>query len=60
MAIIDETGATRHTMTRSELERLYKEIERFVDDSTFDEYLEHDYAIKEIQTMIHQRMRLSD
>lgn len=47
-------------MTRAELERLYKEIERFVDDSTFDEYLEHDWAIKEIQTMIHQRMRTAE
>lgn len=60
MAIIDRTGATRHTMTRAELERLYKEIERFVADSTLDECYANEKAIKRIETMIHQRIRLAD
>ena len=47
-------------MSRAELEHLYKEIERFVADSTPDEYREHEQAIKEIQTLIHQRMRTAD
>ena len=55
-----KTGARRHTMSRSDLEHLYKEIERFVADSTSDEYREHEQAIKEIQTLIHQRMRTDD
>lgn len=60
MAIIDRTGATRHTMTRAELERLYKEIERFVADSTLDECYANEKAIKGIKIMIHQRMRFAD
>lgn len=60
--IIEETktGARRHTMSRAELEHLYKEIERFVADSTADEYHEHKQAIKDIQTLIHQRMRTAE
>lgn len=58
--IIDGTGATRHTMTWAELERLYKEIERFVADSTEEEYRANEPAIKGIETMIHQRMRTAD
>ena len=60
--IIEETktGTRRHTMNRAKLEYLYKEIERFVADSTSDEYREHEQAIKEIQTLIHQRMRTAD
>lgn len=55
-----KTGARRHTMSRAELEHLYKEIERLVADSTPDEYREHEQAIKGIETMIHQRMRTAD
>ena len=58
--IIDESGAKRHTMTRAELERLYKEIERFVADSTLDECYANEKAITGIETMIHQRMRSAD
>ena len=60
--IIEETktGARRHTMSRAELEHLYKEIERFVADSTTFEYRVHEQAIKEIQALIHQRMRTAD
>lgn len=60
--IIEETktGARRHTMSRAELEHLYKEIERFVADSTNFEYRVHEQAIKEIQALIHQRMRTAD
>lgn len=57
---IDESGAKRHTMTRAELERLYKEIERFVADSTLEESCANEQAIKGIETMIHQRMRSLD
>ena len=60
--IIEETktGARRHTMSRAELEHLYKEIERFVADSMPDECRENEQAIKGIETMIHQRMRTAD
>lgn len=58
--IIDESGCARHTMSRAELEHLYKEIERFVADSMPDECRENEQAIKGIETMIHQRMRTAD
>lgn len=54
--IIDETGATRHTMTRAELERLYKEIERFVADCTQQEYTENKQAITAVYTLIHKHI----
>lgn len=47
-------------MTRAELERLYKEIERFVADSTLEECYANEKAITGIETMIHQRMRSAD
>ena len=56
MAIIDETGATRYTMTRAELERLYKEIERFVADCTLQEYNENKQAITAGYTLIHKHI----
>ena len=60
--IIEETktGARRHTLHRGWLETLYKALETFVADSTPDEYREHEQAIKEIQALIHQRMRTAD
>lgn len=60
--IIEETrtGVRRHTMSRWELERLYRELEQFIADSTTDEYKEHEAAFKEIQAMIHLRTRTAD
>lgn len=56
MAIIDETGATRYTMTRAELERLYKEIERFVADCTQQEYTENKQSITAVYSLIHKHI----
>ena len=56
MAIIDETGATRYTMTRAELERLYKEIERFVADCTPQEYNENKQSITAVYSLIHKHI----
>lgn len=56
MAIIDETGATRYTMTRAELERLYKEIELFVADCTQQEYTENKQAITAVYSLIHKHI----
>lgn len=56
MAIIDETGATRYTMTRAELERLYKEIEQFVADCTQQEYTENKQAITAVYSLIHKHI----
>lgn len=56
MAIIDGTGATRYTMTRAELERLYKEIERFVSDCTKQEYNENKQAITAVYSLIHKHI----
>lgn len=60
MIIEKETGARRHTMSRAELEHLYKEIERFVADSTLAECYANEKAITGIETMIHQRMRMAN
>lgn len=55
-----QTGARRHTMRRAELEKLYRDIERFVADSMREECVKHEAAIKEIQTMLHERMKTAD
>ena len=57
MAIIDETGATRYTMTRAELERLYKEIERFVADCSQQEYNENKQSITTVYSLIHKHIQ---
>ena len=41
-------------MTRAELERLYKEIERFVADCTQQEYNENKQSITAVYSLIHK------
>ena len=61
MLIIEsQTGAQRHAMSRAELDRLYREIEKFVADSTLNEWKANEQSIKNVLTMIHQRMRTAD
>lgn len=50
--IVDD--AIRHTMSREELESLYRGLERFVADLSIKEVLDHQSAIKEVQTILHK------
>lgn len=47
----------RHQLKRSALEGLYRQFDNFIADLTFDEYKAKEIHIKEIQTLIHQRIR---
>lgn len=54
---IDEVGATRHAISDKELNELYKRLENFIADCTFEEVKENRDAFVKVQTMIYQRMR---
>lgn len=55
----DELGAVRHAMTAKELNDLYKSLEIFIADCTRSEVGANRDALNKVQTMIHQRMRLT-
>lgn len=55
----DELGAVRHAMTAKELNDLYKSLENFIADCTQSEVDANRDALNKVQTMIHQRMRLT-
>lgn len=55
----DELGAVRHAMTAKELNDLYKSLENFIADCTWSEVDANRDALNKVQTMIHQRMRLT-
>ena len=57
MSIIDSSGVRRYTMSREELEFLYKQLERFVADCTNEEYIENIDAIKGVYTLIHKHIQ---
>lgn len=57
---VDEYGATRHAMTYSELEHLYRKLDNFIADCTYEEAQENKDAIIAVKTMIYQRMRKAD
>lgn len=56
---IDEVGATRHAISDKELNELYKRLENFIADCTRSEVDANRDALNKVQTMIHQRMRLT-
>lgn len=47
----------RHTMTNDKLNELYRQLDNFIADSTWEEVQEHLPAFNEIKTVIHQRIR---
>jgi hypothetical protein len=55
----DELGAVRHAMSMNDLRDLYKRLENFIADCTRSEVDANRDAINKVQTMIHQRMRLT-
>ena len=56
MPVIDEYGVPRHTLTRTQLEALYKALENFIGDCTVEEYRAKEEAFNHVKTAIHQRM----
>lgn len=56
----DELGAVRHAMTAKELDDLYKRLENFISDCTRSEVDANRDALNKVQSMIHQRMILTN
>ena len=50
---IDNMGATRHALTKEELESIYKDVEDLQADLTFEEYEQHREAFTQIKALIH-------
>lgn len=55
--LVDEVGATRHAMSKVELNELYKKLDNFIADCTIEEAKQNRDAFVKVQTLIHQRMR---
>lgn len=55
--LVDEVGATRHAMSKVELNELYRKLENFIADCTIKEAKENRDAFVKVQTLIHQRIR---
>lgn len=58
--ITDDNGAKRYTMTKEELNQLYKKIENFIADCTFQEYQENKEAINSVLSLIHKHLKYED
>ena len=54
--ITDNNGAKRYTMTKEELNQLYKRLENFIADCTFEEYKENKEAINGVLSLIHKHL----
>ena len=52
----DFNGAKRYTMSSEELRALYKELENFIADCTFQEYQENKEAINGVLSLIHKHI----
>ena len=53
----DDGGAIRHSLTRQELRKLYKELENFVADITYEEYQANKESLQNVFALIHQQER---
>lgn len=56
-AFTDNQGVTRHAMSREQLEALYKQLENFIADSTFEEVSINNASLNNVKTMIAGRIR---
>ncbi len=54
--ITDSNGANRYTMSSEELMALYKKLENFIADCTFQEYQENKEAINGVLSLIHKHL----
>ena len=53
---IEEDGTPRYTMTREYLERLYKEVEDFIADCTYEESKEYLESTKKFLSLLHKHI----
>lgn len=53
----DFNGAKRYTMSSEELRALYKKLENFIADCTYQEYQENKEAINDVLSLIHKHLR---
>ena len=53
----DFNGAKRYTISKEELNQLYKNLENFIADCTFQEYQENKEAISNVLSLIHKHLR---
>ena len=56
MGVVDESGCRRYTLTLSQLQGVYKQLEEFVADCTQQEYNENKAAITALYTLIHKHI----
>ena len=56
--IVDINMAKRYTMSNEELNQLYKKLEKFIADCTFQEYQENKDAINGVLSLIHKHQKL--
>ena len=53
----DEQGVLRHSMSRDDLDELYRRLDNFIADLTYEEAEQNRDAFNAVKTIIHQRMR---
>lgn len=54
---VDEQGATRHALSRGEIEMLYRKLDNFISDCTVQECECYKDALIGVKTLLHQRMQ---
>ena len=54
---VDEQGATRHALSRGEIEMLYRKLDNFISDCTVQECERYKDALIGVKTLLHQRMQ---
>lgn len=53
---MEDMEEIRHSLTNVKLEELYRKLDDFISDLTWEEVQEHLQALNEVKTIIHQRM----
>lgn len=53
---MEDMEEIRHSLTNDKLEELYRKLDNFISDLTWEEAQEHLPALNEVKTMIHQRI----
>lgn len=53
---MEDMEEIRHSLTNVKLEELYRKLDNFIADLTWEEVQEHLPALNEVKTMIHQRI----
>lgn len=53
----DDQGAIRHSMSRDDLNELYRKLDNFIADLTHEEAEQSRDAFNAVKTIIHQRIQ---